>query len=249
MLFGGRLIPVFFLLALCVVALTDDAKTSRDHAQKLFDEQPRTVERVRDASKEFDAIVTAAADNYDDVVRAARVWLWLSENETAKAVRHEAALRVLELSRSAVKLDNKRVEGHFYLGVALGTLADVERGLSAFGRIKEMKVELLRAIALDETFDEAGPHRTLGQLLLEAPGEPISVGNAAAAAKHIKRAVELSPNYPENQIVLALLLRSQRDTKGATTAAQKVLDAKPWQGKEDEDAKWKAAAKKILNPK
>ncbi len=231
---------------LCAAVAAEDAKPSRERAQKLFDEQPRTVERVRDAAKEFDAVLAAASDHYDTLARSARIWLWLSENESTKDARRAAAQRAMELSRTTVKLDEKRVEGHFYLAVALGTLADVERGLSAFGRIREMRTVLLRAIELDEKFDEAGPHRTLGQLLLEAPTEPISVGNTKVAAKHIQRAAELSPDYPENQYVLALLLRSKRDTKGAAEAAQKVLDAKPWKGKEDEDAKWKAAAKKLV---
>ena len=62
--------------------------------------------------------------------------------------------------------------------------------------------EFLAAIDLDPKFDFAGPHRSLGLLYLDAPGWPASIGNRTKARLHLRKAVELSPDYPDNWLSL-----------------------------------------------
>jgi tetratricopeptide (TPR) repeat protein len=61
----------------------------------------------------------------------------------------------------------------------------------------------LKAIALDERFDYAGPDRSLGLLYLETPGWPASIGSKKKARRHLERAVKISPDYPGNRLDLA----------------------------------------------
>jgi tetratricopeptide (TPR) repeat protein len=73
---------------------------------------------------------------------------------------------------------------------------------------------------LDEHFDYAGPDRFLGQLYFQAP-TIASVGDRTKARKHLERAAELAPDYPENRLNLAEAYLKWRDKK----LLQRELDA------------------------
>jgi hypothetical protein len=51
----------------------------------------------------------------------------------------------------------------------------------------------------------------LGLLYLEAPGWPASIGNKGKAQRHLRRAVELFPNYPGNRLCLCEALSKWDD--------------------------------------
>lgn len=219
---------------------------TREAARKLFEEQPRKLERVRAAADALTEIAKANPKDYDDQWHAARAWCWLADYGADDKEKVAAANRAIEFAEHAIALNERRVEGHYYRGRAIGMLADIERGMKALGRVKEMAKSLERAIQLNEKFDEGGPRRLLGLLLLHTPGWPLSIGDKKAADRHIRRAAELVPDYPENQTALAQLLFAQKDKTGARAALQKALDAPPWETKQDEDANWKESIRRIL---
>jgi Tfp pilus assembly protein PilF len=64
-----------------------------------------------------------------------------------------------------------------------------------------MEREFLAAIEFDEHFDHAGPERNLGTLYRDAPVIG-SVGSRSKARQHLKRAVELDPDFPDNRMAL-----------------------------------------------
>jgi len=240
----------FFSIAFSVwvataVALAEPLPT-REDARKLFEDQPRKLERVRSAADALTEIANANPKDYDDHWHAARAWCWLADYGADDKEKVAAANRAIEFADRAIAINERRVEGHYYRARSIGMLADIERGLKALGRVKEMAKSLERAIPLDEKFDAAGPRRLLGLLLLNAPGWPLSIGDRKAADRHIRRAVELVPEYPENQTALGELLFSQKDKDGARAAMKKALDAPPWPGKEDESAGWKESIRKAL---
>jgi len=53
----------------------------------------------------------------------------------------------------------------------------------------------------DEHFDFAGADRSLGLLYRDAP-TIVSVGSRSKAKQHLRRAIELAPEYPENRLDL-----------------------------------------------
>jgi tetratricopeptide (TPR) repeat protein len=112
-----------------------------------------------------------------------------------------------------------------------------------------MEATWLKAIELDPKFNYAGAHRALGLLYLEAPGWPISLGSHAKARQHLKKAVELSPDYPDNQLCwLEVLLKgdemkaviAQTNTvETVMTAARTKFTGEEWKRDwEDWDDHW-----------
>src|SRR6185503_12330307 len=112
---------------------------------------------------------------------------------------------------------------YYYCALNLGQLARTKK-LGALKLVDQMEGALKRAIELDPKFDYAGPHRTLGLLYTDAPGWPVSIGNRSKAKQHLVKAVELSPEYPDNQISLIEFYISSGDLKNARSA---VPDAEP----------------------
>lgn len=90
---------------------------------------------------------------------------------------------------------------YYYLALNLGQLARTKK-LGALKLVGQMETALEEAIKLDPKFDYAGPHRTLGMLYRDAPGWPASIGSRSKAKQQLLKAIELVPDYPDNQISL-----------------------------------------------
>ena len=146
--------------------------------------------------------LAAAPDRATNAVslgRAAFIWADCSTNEHQRAVIAEEAIRAC---RAAGVRDPQSAAVPYYLAQNLGQLART-KSLGALKLVREMEKLWLRAQALDENYDFAGPDRSLGIVYLEAPGWPTSIGNHAKSRTHLERAVRLAPDYPDNRLSLA----------------------------------------------
>jgi tetratricopeptide (TPR) repeat protein len=103
--------------------------------------------------------------------------------------------------QKALAVDNNSAAAHYYLGMLIGQLADTKHNLSGLRMVKDMEREWLAARALDKNFDFAGPDRNLGLLYRDAP-VIASIGSRSKARQHLEEAVELAPDFPENQLNL-----------------------------------------------
>jgi tetratricopeptide (TPR) repeat protein len=120
-----------------------------------------------------------------------------STNNTERA---DFAEQGMAACKAVIAADRDSAASHYYLGMNLGQLAQT-RGLSALKLVDQMEAEFKIARQLDEHFDFGGPDRNLGLLYRDAPSW-ISIGSRNRAAKHLLRAVQLAPDYPENRLNL-----------------------------------------------
>lgn len=226
------------------VATIANPERARTEAQKLFDAQPRNLERVRHAALQLEKVAASLRDDYDAQWQAARAFAFVAEHEVKTAARKEAAQRGMALAKRARELQADRVEGHYWYAINVGMLADADHayGLSA---VDEIKSVMERAREIDERFDFAGPLRVLGVLLLRTPGPPLSVGSPRKGLRLLERAAELFPEYPENFLYLAEALRDNHRAEEAKVALAKVIDSKPWPDRQLESSQWKADAEKL----
>jgi hypothetical protein len=129
--------------------------------------------------------------------RACFDWAEFATNSTERA---ELAEQGISACHEVIARDPKSAAAHYYLAMNLGQLART-RGLSALRLVNEMEKEFLLASSLDEHLDFAGPDRNLGMLYRDAPSFG-SIGSRGKARKHLIRAAELAPEYPENRLSL-----------------------------------------------
>jgi tetratricopeptide (TPR) repeat protein len=161
----------------------------------------RHAERAYEAFQAHQARFQLAPSNAVVAWQFGRVcfdWAEFATNDTQRATVAEAGIAAC---RAAVQRAPEDSAAHYYLGMNLGQLART-KSLGALPLVWEMEREFKRARELDPRFDYAGPDRCLGLLYLDAPAWPVSVGSQEKARLHLRRAVELSPDYPENRLNL-----------------------------------------------
>jgi hypothetical protein len=171
------------------------------------------------------------------------------------ADRAGVANQGINACRQALARDPGLAAAHYYLGMDLAQLARTER-LGALGLLKEVEEEWRTAIKLDENFDYAGPDRNLGQLYLNAPGWPWSIGSRPNARQHLLRAVRLHPEYPENHLNLIEAYLKWNDHAQGRLAANELTQLLPdarkkftgpaWESNwEDWNKRWQAIQTKL----
>jgi len=124
----------------------------------------------------------------------------LAEFATNDTQRASLAEQGIAACRLAVAHGSNSAPAHYYLGMNLGQLART-KSLTALKLVGQMQQEFTRARDLDKQFDCAGPDRNLGLLYRDAPVIG-SIGSRTRAREHLRRAVELAPQYPENRLNL-----------------------------------------------
>jgi len=112
------------------------------------------------------------------------------------------------------------------------------RGIGALKIVSQTEREFSLARRLDSSFDFGGSDRNLGLLYRDAPAI-ISVGSRTRAKKHLERAVEIAPDYPDNRLNLIESFLQwgdrngvKRETKALDNAwprARKVLTGESWE--------------------
>jgi tetratricopeptide (TPR) repeat protein len=169
--------------------------------------------RIKKQHAEARARFQAETNNADAAWQFARSCFDLGEIATSDAEREKTAQSGIAASRKAIASRPTAVQGHYYLALNLGQLARTKM-LGALRIVDQMESTLSVARTLDEHFDFAGPDRSLGLLYLEAPSFG-SIGSRSKARQHLRRAVELAPDYPGNRLELVGAYMKWGDRKTA----------------------------------
>ena len=148
------------------------------------------------AKKEYDTHPQDA----DKAWHFARSTFDLADAVSTSSERAQIAQQGIAACKQALTQTQDSVPLRYYLGLNQGELART-KSLGALKLVDQMEQEFTKAIALDPSFDYAGPERSLGLLYRDAPAFA-SIGSKTKARAHLQRALELAPRYPENRINL-----------------------------------------------
>jgi tetratricopeptide (TPR) repeat protein len=140
-----------------------------------------------------------------------------------------------------------RVEGHYWLALNLCGQADVGGYLLGRRLLPRIVAELKRAVALDETYDQAGAHRVLGRIYFEAPGWPLSVGDLQDSLTHLKDAVRLAPDTSTNRLYLAQTLYRLNERARARQELAQVLQCTKYVVRPQDLEEDKREARRLLS--
>ena len=189
-----------FLGGFTLLGSSESRETAEERARRLFTERRDRFERS-----------PSDADTASKFGRACFDW---AEFARRNEDRKEIAEQGISAGRRAVELGPDSAEAHYFLALNLGQLAKTKQ-MAALGLVGEMERELKRAIELDSDFERGAPDRSLGLLYLRAPGWPLSIGNKRKGLVHLERAVQISPDYPENRLCVleAVLKDNDQDRK------------------------------------
>jgi tetratricopeptide (TPR) repeat protein len=163
--------------------------------------------------RQTQAVYVAQSSRAENAWQFARACFDVADYSTNSAERALLAEQGIAACRQLLAREPNSVAGHYYLGMNLGQLAQT-KGLAALKIVDQMEQEFAAARELDEHFDFAGPDRNLGLLYRDAPSIG-SIGSRSKAHKHLQKAVDLAPDYPENRLNLIEAFIGWSDRNGA----------------------------------
>jgi tetratricopeptide (TPR) repeat protein len=207
--------------------------------------EPANVQKALDFLQES---LKLAPHNTQALWRAARASYWLAEQAgLAKDEKKQFSLAEIGASyaKHAIFVDTESAEGNYFLALNFAMQADAAK-TKGLAMIKPMLDALKRANELNEQLDYAGPRRVMGQIYLEAPPWPTSVGDPEQAMELLEDAIEDHPNYPENHLVLAEAAIKLRQHNKARKQLERVLAAQPAPDWTAELPRWQKKAQELL---
>ncbi len=222
-------------------------KTSRlliKQADRLYDRQPRKIFRVKQALSKYETVIYSNIKPKSGVYwKAARSCAFLSKQAKKSGLKSQYAEKGYKYGKQASSLNKNSAESHYYYALNLGLYADENR-LEALGLLPTMEKEALESVRLNPKLEQAAAYLFLGRLYYEAPG--FSVGNTEKGLKYLKKACDISPNYPPNLLSYAKILIEENQKQQAHIYIEQILNLK----KSPQDnyllAFWKKEAKKLL---
>ncbi len=225
-------------------------------ARDAFERDPRSVKNAEQSAAKFAEALKLYAGDYDTLWQAARVCAWVGEYSREEDVREKHVRDGIAIANTALELQPNGVEARFYHGVLAGLLGELD---NSYGLDAVKKIESRMTGLIDEKAEIAhgGPQRVYGVLLLRAPGPPTSIGSLRNARKQLEAAVEIAPDWPENQLYFAEWEFAWADDKDDPEFAKKARDRlqKHLLGPEAtapadaafEFSVWQERARKLLN--
>lgn len=173
----------------------------------------------------------AGGQNYELAWRLAKFDYFLGDHSPDSAERSKAFTDGIEAGKLAVKLQDGKPEGHFWLGANYGGSAKTSMlsGLSAFDDIKH---EMETVIKLDEGYQDASAYLVLGELYLEAPG--LIGGDTQKAIQYLEKGLKLGPDNELLRAQLADAYVAAHRNEDARKQIEAVVAMKPTPGFEAE---------------
>jgi hypothetical protein len=138
------------------------------------------------------------SDRYEVQWRLARALFFLGQDAGSRNPALQLYSAGIGAGERAVALNSDRVEGHFWVGVNLALFAEANGGIRGLRALRWARLELTRAIEIDEGYHGAGPLRVLGRLNHKAPR--ILGGSRKRSRELLDRALAIAPS---NSVTLA----------------------------------------------
>ena len=169
--------------------------------------------------------------NYELAWRLAKFNYYLGNHTPNSDEGSKAFHDGIEAGKLAVKSQDGKPEGHFWLGANYGGSAktSILAGLSEFDDIKR---EMETVIKLDEHYQDASAYMALGQLYLEAPG--MLGGDTQKAIQYLEKGLKLGPDNALMRAQLATAYVEVHRNDEARKQIDAVLAMKPAAGYEPE---------------
>jgi tetratricopeptide (TPR) repeat protein len=199
---GGGRSQVRTALVFCVAAAaTLSICGTTAAAQTSLPDDPDALYAMRQdwasATRAADLWEQHASTSYEAAWKLARVCYWLSSHGPTDGRRRQLE-RGVSAGENAVRLLPDQPEGHFWLSVDMGRLAQaagLRAGLRYRGRIKS---EIERVLSIDARYENGSADAVLGEWYRTVPR--LFGGSHREAEVHYRRALDINPrNAPALQ--------------------------------------------------
>jgi tetratricopeptide (TPR) repeat protein len=180
--------------------------------------------------------------NYDLAWRLAKFNYYLGAHSPEPTERDKAFRDGVEAGILAVKLQDAKPDGHFWLGANYGGKAQTSM-LSGLSEIDDIKHEMETVLKLDEKYQSGSAYMVLGQVYLEAPG--LLGGDTKKAIEYLEKGLRFGPDNALLRVHLAEAYIEAHRNEDARKQIDALLAMKPAPGYEPEHDEALVEVKKL----
>jgi len=180
--------------------------------------------------------------NYELAWRLAKFNYYLGAHTPEPTEQDKAFHNGIENGKLAVKLQDGKPDGHFWLGANYGGSAKVSV-LSGLSEFDDIKGEMETVIKLNEGYQSASAYMVLGQLYLEAPR--FLGGDTQKSIQYLEKGLRLGPDNALLRVHLAEAYAEAHRNDDARKQIEALLAMKPDPGYEPEHEEALAEARKL----
>jgi tetratricopeptide (TPR) repeat protein len=171
------------------------------------------------------------AANYDLAWRLSKFNYYLGAHSPERSEQDKAFQEGIDAGKLAVKLQEGKPEGHFWLGANYGGTAK-NSTLAGLSEINDIKREMEAVLKIDEGFQSGSAYMVLGQVYLQAPR--ILGGDAEKAIGYLEKGTRVGPDNALLRLRLAQAYALANRNGDAQKQIDTLLSMKPAAGYEPE---------------
>jgi tetratricopeptide (TPR) repeat protein len=131
----------------------------------------------------------------------------------------------ISLGKKAIKIDDLRVDGFYWLGVNVAKLADVLGVPWGLALMKSIKKILTDVIKRDDRYSGGGAYRVLGRMKSRIPG--IVGGSWEESISLLNKALSIAPDHPDTLLFIAEALMEQKKYEEAMKHINTLMEMDP----------------------
>jgi tetratricopeptide (TPR) repeat protein len=193
--------------------------------------QRADVMRVRQGLIGLRQAMAENSTSYELAWRVAKYNYYLGSHTSDETEEEKAFHDGIEAGKLAVKLNNDRPEGHFWLGANYGGNAEIST-LAGLTDIEDIKREMEAVLKIDEHFEGGSAYLGLGQVYLKAP--KIFGGDTQKAIEYLEKGIKVGPNNGLMRLRLAEAYAEANRDNDAREQLKILFEGKPRPGYEPE---------------
>ncbi|MEE9201189.1 MAG: TRAP transporter TatT component family protein [Candidatus Brocadiales bacterium] len=196
-------------------------KSTLAELDALYDGRSDT-DMVRQITTNCDRLLADDPGDYELLWRCSRAYFHLGREASTKKERLEFYNKAVDAGKSAVKANNDRPEGHFWLGISIAAVGETSGILKSLGSVGDIKEQMERVIAIDATYEEGGAYRIMGRIDHKVPW--IFGGRKARSHEYYQKALAVAPDNTYTRLFLAELLLDEDKNDDARKELRFIID-------------------------
>lgn len=133
--------------------------------------------------------------------KAARAAHWIADNSKTSKNKIAWFEKGIEYAKSAIALEPRSVEAHFWLGANYGSYGETKGVLKSLALVKPIRKEMETVVRLDDKYQGGAGYRVLGVIDYKVP--PFAGGSKKRALENLNKAMSIDPGNAYNLYYMA----------------------------------------------
>ena len=188
--------------------------------------------------------LTKDPGNYDAAWKLSKFNYYLATHTDNANERDDAFKAGIDAGKTAVRLQNDKPDGHFWLGANYGGAAE-QSAIQGLSTVKDIQDEMQTVLRLDEGYQNGSAYMVLGLVYLNAPS--IVGGDPHKAVEEMEKGLRFGDPNAFLHLHLAEAYKKVGRNDDARRELKKILSMTPDQNYLPEYKEASAGAQKLLD--